>query len=50
MNLIEERVEMARAGTSPFVISRLALGCLVIADVQPLPDIVFSLLIPSSRA
>lgn len=37
MNLIEERVEMARAGTNPFVISRLASGWLVIGDVQPLP-------------
>jgi diadenosine tetraphosphate (Ap4A) HIT family hydrolase len=37
MNLIEERVAMARAGTNPFVISRLASGWLVIGDVQPLP-------------
>lgn len=37
MNLIEERVTMARAGTNPFVISRLPSGWLVIGDVQPLP-------------
>lgn len=37
MNLIEKRVEMARAGTNPFVISRLTSGWLVIGDVQPLP-------------
>ncbi|MGU3495838.1 HIT family protein [Xanthobacteraceae bacterium A53D] len=37
MNLIEERVAMARAGTNPFVISRMASGWLVIGDVQPLP-------------
>ncbi|WP_313614415.1 hypothetical protein [Agrobacterium sp.] len=37
MNLIEERVVMARAGTNPFVISRLSSGWLVIGDVQPLP-------------
>jgi diadenosine tetraphosphate (Ap4A) HIT family hydrolase len=37
MNLIEERVAMARAGTNPFVISRLSSGWLVIGDVQPLP-------------
>uniref|UniRef100_UPI003101AC69 HIT family protein n=1 Tax=Neorhizobium sp. EC2-8 TaxID=3129230 RepID=UPI003101AC69 len=37
MNLIEERVAMARAGTNPFVISRLASGWVVIGDVQPLP-------------
>lgn len=37
MNLIEERVAMARAGTNPFVISRLPSGWLVIGDVQPLP-------------
>lgn len=36
MNLIEERVAMARAGTNPFVISRLQSGWLVIGDVQPL--------------
>jgi diadenosine tetraphosphate (Ap4A) HIT family hydrolase len=36
MNLIEQRVAMARAGTNPFVISRLASGWLVIGDVQPL--------------
>lgn len=37
MNLIEQRVAMARAGTNPFVISRLGSGWLVIGDVQPLP-------------
>ncbi|NTJ41171.1 hypothetical protein G6L28_00975 [Agrobacterium larrymoorei] len=37
MNLIEERVEMARAGKNPFVISRMTSGWLVIGDVQPLP-------------
>ncbi len=37
MNLIEERVAMARAGTNPFVIARMASGWLVIGDVQPLP-------------
>lgn len=37
MNLIEERVAMARAGTNPFVIHRLASGWLVLGDVQPLP-------------
>jgi len=37
MNLIEERVAMARAGTNPYVISRLPSGWLVIGDVQPLP-------------
>lgn len=37
MNLIEERVVMARAGKNPFVISRMPSGWLVIGDVQPLP-------------
>lgn len=37
MNLIEERVAMARAGTNPYVIVRLNSGWLVIGDVQPLP-------------
>jgi diadenosine tetraphosphate (Ap4A) HIT family hydrolase len=37
MNLIEERVTMARAGSNPYVISRLPSGWLVIGDVQPLP-------------
>ncbi|SCX28129.1 hypothetical protein DSM25558_4383 [Agrobacterium sp. DSM 25558] len=37
MNLIEERVAMARAGKNPFVISRMPSGWLVIGDVQPLP-------------
>lgn len=36
MNLIEERVAMARAGTNPYVIARLNSGWLVIGDVQPL--------------
>lgn len=35
-NLIEERVTMARAGTNPFVIAKLASGWAVIGDVQPL--------------
>ena len=37
MNLIEERVAMARAGTNPYVICRMRSGWLVIGDVQPLP-------------
>jgi diadenosine tetraphosphate (Ap4A) HIT family hydrolase len=37
LNLIEERVAMARAGTNPYVISRLSSGWVVIGDVQPLP-------------
>jgi diadenosine tetraphosphate (Ap4A) HIT family hydrolase len=36
-NLIEERVAMARAGTNPYVIAKLASGWCVIGDVQPLP-------------
>lgn len=36
MNLIEERVAMARAGNNPFVIRRMESGWLVIGDVQPL--------------
>lgn len=36
MNLIENRVSMARVGENPFVISRLPSGWLVIGDVQPL--------------
>ena len=36
-NLIVERVEMARSGQNPYVISRLKSGWLVIGDVQPLP-------------
>lgn len=35
-NLIEERVAMARAGTNPYVIARMASGWCVIGDVQPL--------------
>lgn len=37
MNLIEERVAMARIGENPYAISRLPSGWLVIGDVQPLP-------------
>ena len=37
MNLIYERVERARLGTNPYVITRLHSGWLVIGDVQPLP-------------
>ncbi|MES2725008.1 MAG: hypothetical protein V4656_17785 [Pseudomonadota bacterium] len=36
-NLIEQRVEAARRGENPYVISRLPSGWLVIGDVQPLP-------------
>jgi len=36
-NLIVERVETARSGQNPYVISRLKSGWLVIGDVQPLP-------------
>lgn len=36
-NLIEQRVELARLGENPYVITRLASGWLVIGDVQPLP-------------
>jgi diadenosine tetraphosphate (Ap4A) HIT family hydrolase len=35
-NLIEQRVEAARRGENPFVITRLASGWVVIGDVQPL--------------
>jgi diadenosine tetraphosphate (Ap4A) HIT family hydrolase len=43
MNLIEERVAMARAGKNPYVICRMRSGWLVIGDVQPLPG--YSLLL-----
>jgi len=36
-NLIEERVAMARAGTNPYAIGRMASGWLVIGDHQVLP-------------
>lgn len=36
-NLIEQRVDAARRGKNPYVISRMASGWLVIGDVQPLP-------------
>jgi len=36
-NLIQQRVESARRGENPYVISRLNSGWLVIGDVQPLP-------------
>jgi diadenosine tetraphosphate (Ap4A) HIT family hydrolase len=36
-NLIETRVELARRGENPYVITRLASGWVVIGDVQPLP-------------
>lgn len=35
--MIHERVRMARAGTNPYVIAKLASGWVVIGDVQPLP-------------
>jgi len=35
-NLIAERVALARAGTNPYVITKLSSGWLVIGDVQPL--------------
>jgi diadenosine tetraphosphate (Ap4A) HIT family hydrolase len=35
-NLIQQRVELARAGQNPFVICQLPSGWLVIGDVQPL--------------
>ncbi|MDG2341297.1 MAG: hypothetical protein P8L32_08895 [Paracoccaceae bacterium] len=35
-NLISERVELARIGKNPYVITKLPLGWLVIGDVQPL--------------
>ncbi len=36
-NLIEHRVELARQGQNPYVITRMPSGWLVIGDVQPLP-------------
>ena len=36
-NLIEQRVEAARRGDNPYVITRMPSGWLVIGDVQPLP-------------
>lgn len=36
-NWIHSRVIAARAGTNPYVISKLETGWLVIGDVQPLP-------------
>jgi diadenosine tetraphosphate (Ap4A) HIT family hydrolase len=36
-NLIEQRVEAARRGKNPYVITKMASGWLVIGDVQPLP-------------
>ena len=36
-NLIEQRVEAARRGENPYVITRMPSGWLVIGDVQPLP-------------
>lgn len=36
-NLIEQRVQAARRGENPYLITRLASGWLVIGDVQPLP-------------
>jgi diadenosine tetraphosphate (Ap4A) HIT family hydrolase len=35
-NLITRRVELARAGTNPYVIARFPSGWLVLGDVQPL--------------
>jgi len=35
-NLIAERVALARAGSNPYVITKLSSGWLVIGDVQPL--------------
>jgi diadenosine tetraphosphate (Ap4A) HIT family hydrolase len=37
VNLITERVELARLGQNPYVIRRMKSGWLVIGDVQPLP-------------
>lgn len=34
-NLIEQRVDLARRGQSPFVICRMKSGWLMIGDVQP---------------
>src|ERR1035438_5868053 len=36
-NLIEQRVEAARRGENPYLITKMASGWLVIGDVQPLP-------------
>jgi diadenosine tetraphosphate (Ap4A) HIT family hydrolase len=36
-NLIEQRVQAARCGENPYVITRMNAGWLVIGDVQPLP-------------
>jgi diadenosine tetraphosphate (Ap4A) HIT family hydrolase len=36
-NLIEQRVEAAREGRNPYVITRMPSGWLVVGDVQPLP-------------
>jgi len=35
-NIIAQRVEQARSGTNPYVISKMESGWLVIGDVQPL--------------
>lgn len=37
MNLIEQRVVLARKNANPYVICRLRSGWVVIGDVQPLP-------------
>jgi diadenosine tetraphosphate (Ap4A) HIT family hydrolase len=36
-SVIHRRVELARAGNNPYVITKLQSGWLVIGDVQPLP-------------
>ena len=36
-NLIEQRVQAARLGHNPYVITKMKSGWLVIGDVQPLP-------------
>ena len=43
-NLIEERVALARAGNSPWLITRMASGWCVVGDVQTLPG--YCLLLP----
>ncbi len=42
--LIHRRVQLAREGRNPYVVTRLASGWVVIGDVQPLPG--YCLLLP----
>lgn len=44
MNLIEERVALARAGNNPWLITRMTSGWCVAGDVQTLPG--YCLLLP----